>query len=221
MNHHPDRPAAVLAAPAANPWLPRPAATAVADNPGRRPVPADGPLVPQPATVTAPGPDVRLPVRADTATAVLWLVGCHGGAGETTLAALGADRGWRAAGHAWPGPASGPARVVLVARTDRAGLAAARAAATCWAAGLYPNVDLLGLVLTADARGRLPRALREQAALVAGAVPRTWRLPFIDAWRLAPPDPTDPPPAVRRLAADLDLLTRDDAGEDPSGRNPQ
>ena len=107
----------------------------------------------------------------------VWFVGCHGGAGESTLADV--LPGSAAAGHRWP--IGQP--VVLVARTNERGLLAARSALIQWSSAHGPEVDLLGLILSADAPIRLPRALIALAHLVAGGSPRTWRMPWIPAWR--------------------------------------
>jgi len=166
---------------------------------------ASGPAAPQPG-ITAPthGLDV-LDVPADDR---LWVVGVHGGAGETTLAVAlsgsGTDRRWPRADN--------PPRVLLVARTHLSGLRAAQRAAQQWAAGAAPAVELVGLALIPDAPGKLPRELRDFAQLVAGGVPRTWFLPWEEQLRLAEPklpgqlpvvDAADAPRSLRRLAADL------------------
>ena len=159
--------------------------------------------------VVPPAPAHRLPrreVAAEEQTAVWWL-GAHGGSGESTLEEL--FSGSRAAGHAWPLAPIGesPARVVLVARTHAHGLNAARLAIREWAAGGVP-VLLLGLVLIADAPGRLPHALRHLADLVAGGVPAVWSVPWIEAWRVGdPPGPSNAPKAMRRLFEDLQAMT--------------
>ncbi|MFZ0088399.1 MAG: DUF6668 family protein [Solirubrobacteraceae bacterium] len=117
----------------------------------------------------------------------MWFVlGVHGGAGETTLAALLPGAG--AADHAWPlsPDPRRPARVLLVARTSHAGLLAAQHALRDWASGAVA-AELLGLVLMADAPGRLPRQLRPLADLVASATPRIWELPWQAHWRLGQP----------------------------------
>jgi hypothetical protein len=76
-----------------------------------------------------------------------------------------------------------------------------------WAAGDV-EVLLLGLVLIADAPGRLPSSLRQLAALVAGGVPAVWSLPWIEAWRVGePPGPQNAPKAVRQLLEDLRVMT--------------
>ncbi|HTR89681.1 MAG TPA: DUF6668 family protein [Solirubrobacteraceae bacterium] len=139
--------------------------------------------------------------------AAVWWVGAHGGAGESTLEEL--FSGSRAAEHAWPIHAVGqpPARVVVVARTNAHGLKAAQRAVREWAAGDVP-VLLLGLVLIADAPGRLPHALRQLADLIAGGVPAAWSLPWIEAWRIGdPPGPANAPKVVGRLLEDLQAMT--------------
>ena len=163
--------------------------------------------------VLPPAPEdclARREVAPGEQTAVWWL-GAHGGAGESTLEELFC--GSRAAGHAWPLAAIGepPVRTVLVARTHAHGLQAAQRAIREWAAGDVP-VLLLGLVLIADAPGRLPHALRQLAELIAGGVPVVWSLPWIEAWRVGvPPGPSNAPKVVRRLLEDLRAMTETSA----------
>ena len=137
----------------------------------------------------------------------MWWLGAHGGAGETTLEEL--FTGSRAADHCWPLTDADrpPARVVLVARTHAHGLRAAQSAIREWAAG-DAQVLLLGLVLIADAPGRLPHSLRQLADLIAGGVPAVWSLPWIEAWRVGePPAPHNAPKVVRQLLEDLRAMT--------------
>jgi hypothetical protein len=165
-----------------------------------------GPTAPQPGVPTVPH-RLRLPRRAVLPAPLVW-IGVHGGAGETTLTSL--VPGTRGAGRAWPSPEprQAPPRVALVARTSMRGLRSAQAAAVEWAGGAAPDVELLGLVLIADAPGRLPATLPDFAALVAGGVPRTWHLPWVDRWRLGhAPTPQDAPRPVRRFLADVAALT--------------
>ena len=114
-----------------------------------------------------PGTRERLSRRLvdDDEQVAVWWVGAHGGAGESTLEEL--FLGSRAADHRWPltGENLPAARVVLVARTHAHGLSAAQSAIREWAAG-EARVLLLGLVLIADAPGRLPHALRRLADLI-------------------------------------------------------
>lgn len=168
--------------------------------------PATGPQTPQ-SGVPAPA-DSLLPVRERTTSTSLWWLGTHGGAGESSLASL--IYGSAEAGHSWPRPADGgPANVVLVARTSMAGLRSAQAAATQWASGRAGDANVLGLVLVADAPGKLPRPLRDFARLVSGGVPRSWSVPWIEAWRVGDaPSSSDVPRDLRRLIDDLNRLTR-------------
>ena len=159
--------------------------------------------------VVLPEPLDRLPRRLlrDDEQAGVWWLGAHGGAGETTLEEL--FTGSRAADHSWPLTDANvaPARVVLVARTHAHGLRAAQSAIREWAAG-DAQVLLLGLVLIADAPGRLPHCLRQLADLIAGGIPAVWSLPWIEAWRVGePPAPHNAPKVVRRLLEDLRAMT--------------
>lgn len=194
-----------------NPWLTRPAESqpVAPRSEATEPVlPATtGPTAPQ-RGVPAPGASDQLPIQPQPRDAELWWLGVHGGAGETSLAALVPD--WPAAEHAWPQiPGACGVRVVLTARSNMRGLRAAQVAATQWAAGLVPHVEVVGLVIVADAPGRLPRPLREFSQIVGGGVPRTWILPWIEAWRLGePPALSDAPREVRRLVDDLRAVVR-------------
>jgi len=165
--------------------------------------------------VVLPGPQHRLVRRRldDEEQAAVWWLGAHGGAGETTLEEL--FSGSRAADHRWPLSAANrpPARVVLVARTHAYGLRCAQSAIREWAGG-DAQVLLLGLVLIADAPGRLPHRLRWFAELIGGGVPAVWSLPWIEAWRVGePPALHNAPKVARRLLADLRAMT--EAGASP------
>ena len=120
-------------------------------------------------------------------------------------------RGSRPADHAWPIPENRGSicRVVLVARTNYAGLAAAQRAAIEWASGaLGDTVRVDGLVLVPDMPGRMPKELRHFAQVVAGGLPHTWTMPWVDAWRFGPLDPAAAlPKEFRTLLADLHLNT--------------
>lgn len=171
---------------------------------------ATGPEHPQ-AGVRVPDQVDQLPVRPQGGAAALWIVGAHGGSSESTVASL--STGWRAAGHAWPQAAAGSVQVpvAVVARTSTRGLQAAKAAAKQWAGGLVPGVRLVGLILVDDAPGRLPRPLRELSRVVAGGYPRTWRVPWMEAWRLGEDVSAESSPReVRRMLAELNTLLQQD-----------
>lgn len=159
-----------------NPWLPAPA-------------PAPAAPAPAPAVVWSPGTVTgvhasgrRLPVR-EVEQAGLWVTGAHGGAGATTLARL---LGAGDCGASWPHLSGGMVQVLVAARTNSAGIEAARDAAVGWAAGQAPGARLLAVVWMADAPGRLPRPLREALAMASGAYPASVMVPWTPRWRLAP-----------------------------------
>jgi hypothetical protein len=108
-------------------------------------------------------------------------VAAHGGAGVTTLSIVvgGTDLGAR-----WPDPARAePARVMLVARTHAQGLRAASRGLNALREGRHPaGMELVGLVLVADAPGRLPPVLVTRIRLLRSVAP-VWRVPWIAPWR--------------------------------------
>ncbi|MFD3653501.1 DUF6668 family protein [Streptomyces sp. NPDC058620] len=108
--------------------------------------------------------------------------GAHGGAGASTLARV---LGGTDLGCAWPDPSRGePARVMLVARTHAEGMRAASRALNALREGRHPaGMELVALVLVADAPGRLPFVLANRVRILRSAAP-VRRLPWIDAWRL-------------------------------------
>lgn len=188
-----------------NPWLGTPESKPLA--PVAPPVVprATGPDSPQ-RGIPAPELEDQLPIRHQENAAPLWWLGTHGGAGESTLASLVSQ--WRGADHGWPNVAgSTPANVVLVARSSARGLTTAQAAATQWASGLVPNVNVLGLVIMADSQRRPPLELRQLARLVGGGVPRVWNVGWVESWRMdLAPTATSSAPDVRRLVDDLHTL---------------
>ncbi|MET3937141.1 DUF6668 family protein [Arthrobacter sp. OAP107] len=124
----------------------------------------------------------RLANRVVSGSALLWIVGSHGGAGESRTADL--IDGARPTGHCWPVLQDGSKpRVLLVCRNDIRGLTTAQSALTQWASGATPEVDLIGLAVLADAPGKTPKALRDFAAIIGGGAPRLWLLPWVEAWR--------------------------------------
>jgi hypothetical protein len=134
----------------------------------------------------------------------LFVVGLHGGSGATTVARLlGTSVALDAERQVPQHSVSDRPRVLLVARTNGAGLVAARSAAQEWAAGDIDDVDLLGLVLVADGP-RLSKVLKAQALAVAGLTPRCWRIEWRDDWReQAVPELDVRSVRLRRVLADI------------------
>lgn len=188
-----------------NPWLSRPVAASTEHQAPITAVPSTfGPVAPQ-RGVPAPDQVDRLPIRDQRPSPAVWWVGAHGGAGESTLAAL--TPGWSAAsGHAFPRHTDGTtSQVVIVARSNAAGLRAAQNALRQWGAGLTPS-HVLGLIVIADAPGRIPRILRDRAAIIGGGGPRTWHVPWIDAWRFEDPTSVPVPRDLQRIFDELRAL---------------
>ncbi len=162
-----------------------------------------------PALVTPPSLERRLPVRLASVDRRPdpelgpWLLAVQGGAGVTSLLRSGvagrdAERTWPRAGL-----------VVLVARRTAYGLEWARDAARQHASGGAPtSVVLAGLVVVADAPGRVPARIERFLDLLCSAFPRVWDVPWVEEWRLAGfAEPLPTPPAVRQLSKDLRALS--------------
>jgi hypothetical protein len=126
--------------------------------------------------------------------------------------------GTRAANHRWPIPPPPiPTPVILVARTHGSGLRAAQRAATEWASGVVQGVAVLGLVLIADAPGRLPRVLDDFADIVGGGVPRVWDIPWIEEWRRGEaPTPDNTPDEVFEVLESIYALRASNPADYPA-----
>ena len=117
-------------------------------------------------------------------------MGCHGGAGVTTLASLGLGHdGGRVPN--WPVVPALPAGVLLVARLSAAGMRAAGEAIEVWLSGKAPpGLHLFGLLVVAAGPGRrVPEVARDRLELVTGWLVndiqatvqrRLWRIPWVD-----------------------------------------
>lgn len=146
-----------------------------------------------------------LPLSAVGPDPSLWVVGAHGGAGATTWAHL---LGAGDAGGAWPRPPH-LVDVLVVARSNRAGLRAAQAAAIQWASGAVEAVDLVGLLLVADAPGRMPKGLRDYARLVKGAFPQVIEMGWVDSWRVQEAWKEPTPREAQRVLARVQELGKE------------
>lgn len=138
-----------------------------------------------------PGEDAR---PSATPRRYSW-VATHGGAGATTLARV---YGGHDCGRDWPGPAD-PRSVLLVGRTHAGGLDAVLRAVEAFRYGqVPPGLDLDGVVLVADAPGRLPRQLAQGVKAIESLVD-VYRVPWVQAWRLGETD-GKPPRETEALA---------------------
>jgi hypothetical protein len=107
----------------------------------------------------------------------LWLIGCHGGAGASTLAAVGV--GFDGGTGRWPAT-NGTAGVLIVCRASATGLRAAAHVATAVQRREVPaGLEVAGLVVVAAQPGREPKIIRERAQLVGGWFPAVWQVPWV------------------------------------------
>lgn len=137
-------------------------------------------------------PATPVPLAVSTSTSPLRAVAAHGGAGVTTLCELLGDalasdgEGKWPQAHAWV-PESAHGRVLLTARSHRAGLLAAREVLTAWHAGAYADgLELMGILILDDA----PRLSKGQVAEVkslTAMAPRGWHMPWQESLRMMAP----------------------------------
>ena len=125
----------------------------------------------------------------------VWLLGVHGGSGARCLSAV--LPATRYAGRIWPTSTSSPREpVVLVCRGNHRGLTAVQDYARAYRdQRLAERLQLLGVIVSADAPGRTPTPLRRLERLLSGAVPILGHAPWEPTWRLGPPVATDEPPS--------------------------
>lgn len=132
-----------------------------------------------------------------------WLLGTHGASGARCLSAV--LPGTRYASQQWPESCGARAPLVLVCRSNHRGLTSAQEYARAYRDGeLAGQLQLLGVIVSADAPARRPVALRRLERLLSGAVPILAHVPWEPQWRLGPPSNQSPPPAwVAKIAEAL------------------
>jgi len=146
----------------------------------------------------------------DTAVRIA-VMGLHGGAGATTVAALLGDgatevgQSWPVSQNAWTGSAW-PIPVIAVARTDHTGLAAADRFIRSWANGQLTGSQLSALVLI-EAGPRTSDARKKATKRLLRMVPRGTHIPWMDSWLDAPPDPGRLPGRIKRIIKLLNTPT--------------
>jgi hypothetical protein len=159
---------------------------------------------PLPFPVLPPGA-VGPPHRPDE----WWWIGCHGGAGISTLARL--TGGGRQAREAIPTPAPGdPRAAVLVTRATAFALWQTMGVIEQWKQRNWPaDLRLLGLVVVAATPRRrpprgAPRIVEERIEVMKHWLPGVWRICWIDHL-LAVDDPAavGMPPDVAALRDDI------------------
>ncbi|MEV6016393.1 MULTISPECIES: hypothetical protein [unclassified Streptomyces] len=179
---------------------PRPKAVPARSAPGRRTAQA-------PAQEPSWGRPKRPRAARGTSREEIGWVKAHGGSGATSLAEVfgGVEVGAR-----WPDPSRGePRRVVLVGRTSARGLRSVSQALGALKDGDAPQgLELLGVVLVADAPGRLPLGLLRRIRVLR-SVARVHRVPWIPAWRTG----GHPKSVPRQLATLAALVGADLYGE--------
>ncbi|MEJ7831580.1 MAG: DUF6668 family protein [Nocardioides sp.] len=132
----------------------------------------------------------------DRAAGLVW-VGAHGGAGVTSLAATTGV----ALTRCWPDPTLGwPAKVAVVCRSNAAGLDAAAQAIQEVVSDTVPDLQLVALVVVADAPKRPSRRITARIHELAATVSTVVHVPWITSWR---EDPYSPQPAVTKAATTI------------------
>lgn len=179
-----------------NPWVSNPATRQGISARGSGHAEADPCHIPKPRT--------RIGVTPAAEGVEVHVLGAGGGSAESSIAAL--HPAWRATQHRWPAPpSSASAYCLLTARSSASGLVQVRDALALHAGGHAPaGIKILGVVVVADAPGRLPRPLSDLLGVCTSAAPQVWRVPWIEAWRLG--DTHGDHRSTSRLVADVTAL---------------
>lgn len=151
--------------------------------------PADEATPPATPFVASPVPPSHLQAPPESGGTGVWLLGTHGGSGARCLSAV--LTGTRLAGKTWPTPVSDREPVVLVCRGNHRGLSSAQEYARAYRDGrLAEQLQLVGVIVSADAPGRTPPPLRRLERLLSGAAPIIGHAPWEPTWRTGPPQTT-------------------------------
>lgn len=134
-----------------------------------------------------------------------WLVGCHGGAGVSTLEAVFAPL--TSTGQVIPA-ANDPATVILVAEVSKRGLRAAHKAVLQFETDDAGGAHLAGVMLVHRTPGKTPKALTGDLERLTEATPggNVWNVPFFSEWVTTTADglpewePGYEPPARKKLS---------------------
>lgn len=168
-----------------------------------------GPTSPTPG-VAPPAPEKRLTVNPRSRPLEAghhWYLGVHGGAGESTIAAL--DAYGHAAEHQWP-----TGRVVLVARESVPSLLRLQAAIQHWSSGSLPGVTVTGILTIAASPGKTDRAVRNLLGHLATGVGHHWRVDWHQPFHLvADPQDAGNPPGLQKTLRNIHRVSINTEGE--------
>ena len=122
------------------------------------------------------------PLNNTTTKPIGWLVGVHGGAGATTLAALLAPF---MDSHGVIPAQDDPRTCILVAQSHKAGLKKLLDAILQFDTDQAGGAELLGVVIVETQPGKTPKALLGDIQRITEAAPggNVWHVPFVESWR--------------------------------------
>lgn len=115
-------------------------------------------------------------------------VSTHGGAGATSLH-LGGRRGLDLTAR-WPDPSLGwPSAVVLVCRSNAAGLDSMGRMLQEWVSRSVAGVHVVAAVVVADAPTKPPKRIRARISELRSITPTVLTMPWVEEWRELPYGP--------------------------------
>lgn len=163
-------------------------------------VPMMAPCQQPPPQLGIPAPTTLMPIR-HLPQAGLWIVGAHGGSGESVIAGL--DPQWEAASHCFPDEGN----LLVCCTTSAYGLERGRMALQQHMSGFAGRGRLIGLALVANTPGKTPKELRRLKGIVQSLAPATVEIPFDKSLRLEPYPPNDSDRFSRQHSI-IDFLNR-------------
>jgi hypothetical protein len=174
-----------------------------------------GPSSPEAAPRVNVGTEHPWPTTDVTDSPLVSVMGLHGGSGASLLTRLLGEDAYDS-GRAWP-VFTGWTRpapslpVVVTARTNYEGVAAASRFARLWAAQTLPSSTLLGIVLIDDGP-KLSTQQRSVIRRIGQMTPHGWHLAWNETWRLSPPSLDTSPLRVRRIIQNIRTLAQSTNG---------
>lgn len=164
-----------------------------------------------PEAINSPAPSsAPWPRQEITESAPVVVMGLHGGAGTSTVAALlsgnavDVGQGWPVAGG-WTRPRP-ELNVLAVCRNHHAGINAGVEFAKQWASGSLKDSRLLG-ILVVDDGPKLLEAQKRATKKLGQMTPHGWHLPWIEEWRISSPDTQRLPRRIKQTMKKILSLT--------------